>query len=155
MEGSRKKDPQRKMILNRRQKKKKPATLNMLLLLILGAIVCVVIIFIDELSVRFKTPDPRIWFGLETLELTTDIKKQYDIQSHTGLLVSRVFIGSPAQTSGIKEGDVIRLWNGISVTNQDQLQYLIQTSAPGSRVTVMVDRVGKPVLVHAQVGLRP
>lgn len=131
-----------------------PSTINVLYIVLI-VLAIVVSVFMDQLHFHFKTADPRLWLGVETVELTPDIKKQFDIQSTNGLLVSRTFLGSPAQVAGIKDGDVIRRWNGISVISQEQLQYLIQTSAAGERITITVDRQGNSVLVYCQVGTRP
>jgi len=126
------------------------------LLIAIAVMAVLVAVFIDEINIPFiKTSDPRLWMGVETVELTAAIKKQYDIRSTNGILVSRVFVGSPAQISGIKDGDVIRRWGGISVTSQEQFQGLIQTSDSGARVKITVDRNGAPVLVFCRVGRRP
>lgn len=125
------------------------------LYVVLIVLAVTVVFFMDQLHFHFKTVDPRLWLGIETIELTPDVKKQYDIQSTNGLLVSRTFVGSPAQIAGIKDGDVIRRWNGTSVISQEQLQYLIQTSKLGERITITVDRQGSPVLIYCQTALRP
>jgi len=128
---------------------------NTALYIFLVVIAVAVVIFIDKLTFQARTVDPRVWLGLETMELTPAVKGQYDIQAASGLLVSRVFNGSPAQASGISEGDVIRRWNGISVTSPEQLQYLIQTTQLSERITITVERLGKPVSVYARVNIRP
>lgn len=144
------------MLRERRQSKEiSRSIINMTLLLVLIAAVFVVIVFIDEVNFRFKTMDPRKWIGIETIELTPDIKKQYDLPSSSGLFVSRTFVGSPAQIAGIREGDVIQRWNGTSLINPEQFQYLIQTADITDRITFTIDRQGKQVLVYGQVGLRP
>ena len=125
------------------------------LFLIVGVAVFVTVIFADALSFRTKTENPALWLGIETVELTQDVKRQYDLQVASGLLVSRLFVGSPAEGAGIKEGDVILRWNGISVTNQDQFQYLIQTSQTSERIIFTVDRQGQQLLVFGRVGMRP
>ncbi|MBF0479905.1 MAG: PDZ domain-containing protein [Candidatus Omnitrophica bacterium] len=127
----------------------------MTLLLLVIAAVFLFIIFGHNFNLRTKTVDPRLWMGIESIELTADIKKQYGISFLNGILVSRTFNGSPAEIAGIKIGDVIRRWNGISITNQDQFQYLIQTSAENERITLTIDREGKIELVNVEVGVRP
>lgn len=128
---------------------------QIVLLVVIAVISVLVAVFIDEINIQFKVPDPRLWVGVETVELTSQIKRQFDIQSANGLLVSRVFVGSPAQVSGIMEGDIIRRWGGVSVTSQDKFQNLIQTSDPRTRVKITVDRNGVPVTVYCNVGRRP
>ena len=123
--------------------------------ILLVVIAFVAIFFIDKFTFQVKTVDPRLWLGVETVELTPAIKQQYDIQAASGLLVSRIFNGSPAQAAGIRDGDVIRRWSGISVTSPEQLHYLIQTARLNERVTITVERQGNSVSVYARAGIRP
>lgn len=132
-----------------------PSKTNMLLFVLLIAIAAVAVIFVDKMHFHYKTADPRLWLGVETVELTPDIKRQYDIQSTSGLLVARTFRGSPAQVAGIAEGDVMRRWNGTSIISQAQLQYLIQTSSLNKKIKITVDRNNTSVLIYSYVGIRP
>lgn len=144
------------MIRNSEPKKRADNPNPQIALLVVIAVISVLVaVFIDDINLPFKTPDPRLWLGVETVELTAGIKKQYDIQSTSGILVSRVFVGSPAENAGIMEGDVIRRWGGVSVNSQDQFQSLIQTSDPRGRVKITVDRNGMPAMVYCQVAQRP
>lgn len=128
---------------------------NTPLFILLIIIAAGVVFFIDKLTFQAKAVDPGMWLGVETVELTAAVKQQYDIQAASGLLVSRTFNGSPAKAAGIIDGDIIRRWNGVSLTSPEQLQYLIQTTRPDERVTLTVERQGKPVSVYARVGVRP
>ncbi|MBF0217211.1 MAG: PDZ domain-containing protein [Candidatus Omnitrophica bacterium] len=132
-----------------------PDGVNKALFGVLVLMAVIVVVFIHKMDFHLKPADPRLWLGVETLELTPATKRQFDIRSANGLLVARTFEGSPAGQAGIKDGDVIRLWNGVSVTGQEQFQHLIQTTELKEKVTVSVDRGGKTVLVFAKVGIRP
>ena len=128
---------------------------QIMLLIAIAVVAVLAAVYIDEINITFKAPDPRLWLGVETVELTASIKRQYDIQATNGILVSRVFTGSPAEMSGLNGGDIIRRWGGISVISQEQFQDLIQTSDPRARIKITVDRNGAPVLIYCKVGLRP
>ncbi|MBF0521986.1 MAG: PDZ domain-containing protein [Candidatus Omnitrophica bacterium] len=136
-------------------KRKNDDAVNAVLFMILLTAITVIVLFIKLPTMLLKPADSRLWLGMETVELTTDIKKQFDIQSSNGLLVSRVFVGSPAQASKIHEGDVIRRWNGTSVTSPEQLERLIQTSNTNERVKITIDRQGESVIIYTTVGTRP
>ncbi len=127
----------------------------MVWVLIFVAIVFVLLILFNKGESRIKTVDPRLWLGVETIELTPAVKQQYDLLDSNGILVSRTFLGSPASIAGIKEGDVIQRWNGISILNQDQFQFLIQTADPGVPIVFTVDRQGQQARVSGRVGIRP
>ena len=96
-----------------------------------------------------------MWLGIETMELTTAIIKQYNIHSHRGLLVTRVFRGSSAESAGVMKGDVIRRWNGVSITNHKQFQRLIQKTTASKKIKFTIDRDGVPILIYAKLGIRP
>ena len=58
--------------------------------------------------------------GLEVRPLTKDLAKQFGIKGTTGLVVSGVEEGSPAQTAGLKAGDVIEKAGGQPVTTVEE-----------------------------------
>ena len=95
------------------------------------------------------------WVGMEAVEMTPSIMKQFNIQSSSGVLVTRVFDESPAAKAGIKVGDVIRRWNGVSITGLEELQRHIQTAQENEQIKLSVDRQANPVLVYINVGIRP
>jgi len=115
----------------------------------------VMILYFKLIPMYFNALEAKQWVGMETVEMTPYIKKQFNIQSSSGVLVARVFVDSPAQQAGVKEGDIIRRWNGMSITSLDELQRLIQTANKNEQVKLTVDRQGNPFLVYINVGVRP
>ena len=113
-------------------------------------------VFIDIEKNRLNAANGySLWLGIETMELTPSIISQYNIHSDSGLLVTRTFIGSPAEVAGIQQGDILRRWNGISITSQNQLQKLISKASAKSRIKLSIDRNGKPILSYVVLGIRP
>ena len=99
---------------------------------------------------------PRIlWLGAETIELNSALSAQYNIPTSDGLLVSRIFLGSPAEDAGLKVGDIIQRWNGVTITSQKQIEKLIGKSAAGQKITLSVSRSDRPILIYLQLGVRP
>lgn len=122
---------------------------------VLIVLVTVTGIFFSD-SVKDIQSSPQVlWLGAETIELNPTLSAQYNIPTSDGLLVSRIFLGSPAEDGGIKVGDVIQRWNGISITSQKQIEKLIGKSVAGQKVTLSVSRNDKPVLIFVQLGNRP
>jgi len=115
----------------------------------------VMVVYFKFIPMYFNALEAKQWVGMEAVEMTPLIKKQFNIQSSSGVLVARVFDDSPALRAGVKVGDVIRRWNGISITSLDELQRLIQTVNENEQIKLTVDRQGKPVLVYITVGIRP
>ncbi len=55
---------------------------------------------------------------------------------------------SPAALAGLKVGDQVTSFNGVKVSNWNQLANVIKDAKPGSPVTLTVDRAGKPLTLH-------
>lgn len=63
--------------------------------------------------------------------------------------------GSPAEKSGLKEGDVILEFGGIKVDSDNQLGDLINKKNAGDKVNLKVFRDGKEITVEVTLGERP
>jgi len=69
-----------------------------------------------------------------------------------GALIENVDQDGPACRAGLKGGDVVTAFNGKSVTNPDQFASMIHGSAPGSVVTLTVNRSGQSKEIKATLG---
>jgi len=72
-----------------------------------------------------------------------------------GVVIRRVFAGSPAAQAGLHLFDVITQANGQPITDQDSLNNLIQTLGVGSTLTLRVVRDGQPRTVNVTLRERP
>ena len=126
------------------------------ILFLIAVLVSIAISITIETNINVSNPNSlKQWVGIETIELTQSIKSQYNIHDSNGLLVSRTFIASPAEAAGIKEGDIIKRFNGISVTSQKQFQKLIYSSIPNKKIKININRDNKPVMAYVRIGIRP
>ena len=66
-----------------------------------------------------------------------------------GAVVTRVRTGSPAETAGIKPGDVIVSLGGKPVSSDQELHNLEGLGSAGAAVQVGILRAGKPVTLNA------
>lgn len=73
--------------------------------------------------------------------------------SHTGkgFRVSGVVPGSPAEGSGLKEGDIIIGVNSRTVDGIKDLSEILKSLSPGSRVTLTFVREGKELTIETEV----
>ena len=69
-----------------------------------------------------------------------------------GAIVERIPRDGPAHYSALREGDVIRAWDGREVTSYNTLYRYIGMSAPNTRVKVDVIREGTPITLEVPVG---
>jgi Do/DeqQ family serine protease len=91
------------------------------------------------------------WLGAVTATLTPEEAKRLGIRTTRGALVSRVFSGSPAQTAGIKTGDVITSVDGKPVDSREAFSTYTATAAPSQPISLVVSREGssRTIQVHA------
>ncbi len=123
---------------------------------IIVSLICVgIAVYFDIQEQSLSTGAENYWLGVETIELNASIIKLYDIHTTKGLLVSRVFLGSPAEMAGIKKGDIIRRWDGVSVTDQYQFKKLMDAKVITKSSKVVLNRNGQSVIVRVQLQQRP
>jgi serine protease Do len=82
--------------------------------------------------------------GIAVSKLTNELRRQYKVEG-PGLVVVEVADGSPAQMSGIQEGDLLREVNGKRLNEADDLgRALKQSNRP---VVLLVEREGRTFFV--------
>jgi S1-C subfamily serine protease len=87
---------------------------------------------LDKMAGKLKSTG---WIGVELDK--EKVPGQY--------LVTRIFPGSPAEASGIQEGDVLYALNGIVISdeNKEALHKAKKDWAPGQKVTYTIKRGGQ------------
>jgi len=71
-----------------------------------------------------------------------------------GLRVTKVGNKSPAETGGVKEGDVLLKLNGTKLETRDQLKELLKEMAAGDELKLELERDGKPQTLTFNLGER-
>jgi predicted metalloprotease with PDZ domain len=89
------------------------------------------------------------FLGVQTEELTPDLKKQLNVDTDTGAVVTDVVPNSPAAKAGLKKDDVIVGVNDRSVKSPADLREDIQKAGPGQEVTLQVFRGKDKMTVKA------
>ena len=72
----------------------------------------------------------------------------------TGLLVTDVYRGTPAEAADIKVGDILMTLQSRQVRDIAQLARLVGEELPGDMVKVEILRDGKPITIDVRLGLR-
>ena len=73
----------------------------------------------------------------------------------TGALVGSVTAGGPAQSAGLKAGDVVTAIGGKKITGSGDLVSAIASHAPGDRIEITVRRGSDTKTVTATLGTQP
>ena len=81
------------------------------------------------------------YLGIFMDELTAGMKEKAGFPHETGVVISSVAPGGPAEKAGVEGGDICYLFNGVKVEDPAQLGKLVRERKAGEKVA-MVDLPG-------------
>ena len=123
------------------------------------------VITLDRLDALIVNPPrrgqvARSWLGITMQSLTADIAEFLKLGAPGGIIVNEIVPGSPAETGGLKVGDVLSEVDGhrIEVDREEELSVFrrqVAAKTVGSTVSLTVLRPAEPGLdtLHLQVTL--
>jgi S1-C subfamily serine protease len=85
----------------------------------------------------------RGWIGAGIQPLTPELAKTFHSASQKGALVNQVIPNAPAFKGGLKQGDIIIMFDENSVTSSSELQRMVAFSKIGEIVKLKVLRNGE------------
>lgn len=97
----------------------------------------------------------RGYLGVYVGPLTPGLAKEFDVPDTSGAIVQNVESGGPAAKAGIQNGDIVRKYNGQTVTDAGALTSMVTQTDPGATVTLSLLRNGKPMNIKVTLGERP
>jgi serine protease Do len=105
--------------------------------------------FAFDYLTTFDNPFSRQRLGVTVTQLSDQLAAYFGVKQ--GVLVSEVTSGSPAETAGVKAGDIITTINSRAVSTADDVVRELRAVAPGSGVEVRVMRDRKPLTLTAKL----
>ena len=81
--------------------------------------------------------------GVTIQSVDADLASSLNLPSARGAIVTSVASGSPAETAGLKRGDVITSVNNQSISDRNTLRNAVASLAPGTSVQVKAVRDGR------------
>lgn len=97
----------------------------------------------------------RPYIGILYTEITSRLQSEYGLESREGVLVLRVYRGSPAARSGLQAGDVILAANGRKVKDVDDLRQAVRERKVGDTLVLTLMRGGRKWDMRIRVGEMP
>ena len=85
----------------------------------------------------------RGYLGVVIQNITPELAKAFKLDGTKGALVSDVATGGAAEAAGLKSGDVIAQLNGKPVEDVSQFKIHVAETAPGSKISLLVNRNGE------------
>lgn len=92
------------------------------------------------------------YLGMSIEDVTPQMASFFKVPDASGAVVGQVVPDSPASHAGIKQGDVVRTFNGRTVEDASNLQVDSSESTPGTPVTLGILRDGQPMTIHVTLG---
>lgn len=94
------------------------------------------------------------YLGVNLAEVDTDRARELKLKEPTGVEITRVEEGSPAEKAGLKPNDVVLEYNGERVEGMEQFGRLVRETPPGREVKLLVSRNGVNQTMNASVAAR-
>jgi serine protease Do len=85
----------------------------------------------------------RRWIGISGIDVNPQLARRYNLQSESGFLVAEVYSRSPAESAGLRNGDVIIGANGAEVKHTKDLLVAISKVNVGDKVRLDINRMGR------------
>lgn len=97
----------------------------------------------------------RGWLGVGIQNLSEDLAKSFAFEGTEGALVGHLEKGGPAESAGVKQGDIIVKLDGERIRNINQLRNSVAALAPGKKIDLEVMRDGRRQTLRVKVGELP
>ncbi len=95
--------------------------------------------------------ETRKFIGVYCGELNRELAEHFGVREGTGLIVSKLTQGGPAEKAKLKVGDVIVLVDGKRVESVNDLIDLVQAKAKGTKVKLEILRDKKAMTIEVEV----
>ena len=102
-----------------------------------------------------KSRSKRGWLGVSIQDVSKSLAEEYDLKTEDGAYISEVQDESPADSVGLKKGDVVVEFGGRKIYDADDLAKSVSRTEPGTRSTVVVLRNGERKSFTLAVGKLP
>lgn len=105
---------------------------------------------LDQLLENGKVIRP--WLGVYMQPVTEEIAKYFGLDKAEGALIGAVQQGSPADTAGLKRGDIVLEFNKKKITNPEELQIAVKEAKVGDKVVMLVFRNERSEYITVTIG---
>ena len=107
---------------------------------------------LDEIVAKGRVV--RGWIGIVPQDINEQQAAQFGLERH-GVLLTNLFVGSPALKAGLRPGDMLLEIDGTPVQSARDAIARVAARKPGTSVSISVLRNGKTIASQAQVTERP
>jgi C-terminal processing protease CtpA/Prc len=98
---------------------------------------------------------PAGWLGISVGDIGKEKAEELKLKSTDGAYVASVVDDSPADSIGLKEGDVITNFGGRQIYDAEDLSKAVKRTGPGTKVAVDIIRKGEKKTLNVVLGPAP
>lgn len=115
----------------------------------------------DSLTAKGSAEHPYLGIQMVNLtpaareEINEQVKGNFKITQDRGVLIVQVVKDSPAQTAGLRAGDIIQKIEGVEIKTTDEVQERVEASAVGDVLQVQVNRNGQVQAIAVRTAAFP
>jgi serine protease Do len=95
------------------------------------------------------------WLGVSVQDIDDKLADYFKLADRQGVIVVKILPESPAQQAKLREGDVIRMFDGKKIKDLKSLVRIVSHTEVGREVIVRVLRDNKEIPVAVKIGERP
>ncbi|MEO0443484.1 MAG: DegQ family serine endoprotease [Pseudomonadota bacterium] len=96
----------------------------------------------------------RGWLGVVIQDVDKDLALSFGLKKPQGALIAQMEPSGPAESSGLKVGDIVLEFNGRKIDTSSDLPYAVGPTRAGTTVPVDIMREGKKMTLDVTVGTR-
>jgi len=93
----------------------------------------------------------RAWLGASGQSISSEIAEALGLDRPLGVIVNKVYEGSPAEDAGIQAGDVLTSVNGQEILDSENMRYRLATLVVGEEAQVELMRDGRSKQVRVRL----
>lgn len=94
----------------------------------------------------------RGWLGVLIQRVNRDLAESFGLDRPSGALVLQVYSDSPAESAGLREGDIIIEFNGMKIDLSADLPHVVGRTKADTKANIVIVREGKKKTLAVVVG---
>ncbi|MDD8018818.1 MAG: PDZ domain-containing protein [Bacteroidota bacterium] len=106
----------------------------------------------DDAKGVSKSAKKKGWIGVAIQDVTPKLAREKKLQVKEGAYINDVVDDSPADSAGLKDGDVVSEFNSKKIEVAEDLSDAVQELKPGTKAPVIIQREGEKKTLSVTVG---
>lgn len=122
--------------------------------MVLGILLASVLVFAaegDAKEVRMKSKKQG-WLGVGIQDVTPTFAREHELKIKEGAYINEIVDDSPADSAGLKEGDVVVEFNGKKIEAAEDLTNAVRETVPGTKAGIKINRSGENKTISVIIG---